>query len=384
MLASNIVSIRNGMKIAIAAMLAAAAFSGCSKPAVKTGPVFFPPEPNPPRVQYLMGIADSGDIEEKNSGIALILAGQEESKQIKPIKKPYGVATHKGKIYVCDVGLASIAIIDPAKKTFESFQGDRGAGTTKRPVNLTFDKDDNMYVADTARKEILIFGPTLKFIKAVGREHDIQPIDVIVDGDSIYALDINHSAIKVMSRKTGKLLNTIGAGKDGTPGLAIPISFSLDKSGYIYVTNVGNGNVMKFDRDGHFISSFGKIGDGFGDFSRPKGISTDSEGRIYVVDNALQNVQVFNEAARLLMFFGDPGLPSGSLTLPVGIDVTTDNLEFYQKLAAPGFQVEQLIFVTSQFGHDRVSVYGLGKMTGFDYEIKPEAEAGAKAKPDGK
>jgi acetoacetate decarboxylase len=56
------------------------------------------------------------------------------------------------------------------------------------------------------------------------------------------------------------------------------------------------------------------------------------------------------------------------MNLPADIAVTSENLEFYQKLAAPDFILEQVIFVTNQYGDDKVAIYGLGKMKGLKYE----------------
>ena len=84
------------------------------------------------------------------------------------------------------------------------------------------------------------------------------------------------------------------------------------------------------------------------------------------MDGGQQNVQVFNETGRILVFFGDPGLLRGSLNLPVGIAVTKDNLDYFQKMAAPGFVLEAVILVTNQYGAEKVSVYGLGQMQGQD------------------
>jgi hypothetical protein len=50
------------------------------------------------------------------------------------------------------------------------------------------------------------------------------------------------------------------------------------------------------------------------------------------------------------------------LNLPAGIAVTKDNLQIFQQQAAPGFQLEKVIFVLNQYGKPSISVYGLGEM----------------------
>jgi DNA-binding beta-propeller fold protein YncE len=194
----------------------------------------------------------------------------------------------------------------------------------------------------------------------------MKPSDVAVDGDSVYVLNIqkNRNQIEIFDRKSGKLVGSIGKTSAEKEGLAIPTNFTLDSKGFLYTTNAGSGKVIKLDKDGHFLLSFGEMGDIVGKFARPKGIAVDHEDRIYVVDGGNQNVQIFNEKGRLLAFFGDPGLLRGSLNLPIGITVTRDNLDYYQKFAAPGFILEAAILVTNQYGAEKITVYGLGQMQG--------------------
>lgn len=347
-------------------LLLALYLSGCAGPEVKTGPVFFPPPPNPPRIQYLMGISSSDDIEGEKSTFSLILTGKYSMEEKRYINKPYGITSHKGKIYVCDIGVGNVIIIDPVKKSFEYLKGNFNVGKLKKPANVALDNDGNLYVADALRKDIVVFNAAGDFLRAFGKEEEMKPSDVAVDGESVYVLDIqkNKNEIKIFDRKSGRLERSIGKAGAGKEGLAIPTNFTLDSKGFIYATNAGSGKVIKFDKDGHILLSFGELGDIIGMFSRPKGIAVDHEDRIYVVDGGNQNVQIFNEKGRILAFFGDPGLLHGSLNLPVGITLTRDNLDYYQKFAAPGFTLEAAILVTNQAGAEKVSVYGLGQMQG--------------------
>jgi DNA-binding beta-propeller fold protein YncE len=337
--------------------------AGCAAPPVKVEPVFFPPPPNPAKVQFLKSINSSRDVEEEKSNFFLILQGASKE-DFKPITKPYGITYNKGKLYVCDIQGLKVIIIDLINKKFDYLKGNVGYGQLKKPLNLAVGSDGNIYVADVVRKEVVMYDSAGVFIKTYGKGIVKKPVDVAVDDSSLYILDLADNDIKVVDLKSGDLERSIGSGEGKTPGLALPTNLSMDSKGYIYATNVGTSSVTKLDKDGHIISTFGKMGDSFGDFVRPKGITVDSQGRIFVVDGGIQNVQVFNENARLLMFFGNPPLKVGALDLPAGIATTTDNLDFYQKLAAPGFVVEEVIFVTNQQGASTISIYGLGHMEG--------------------
>jgi hypothetical protein len=61
------------------------------------------------------------------------------------------------------------------------------------------------------------------------------------------------------------------------------------------------------------------------------------------------------------MYFGQAGSSTeGELYLPAAVKVDYDNVSLFQKKAAPGFKIEYLILVTSQFGDRKISVYGFG------------------------
>jgi len=337
--------------------------NGCAGKRVTqdTGTVFFPPPPNTPRVQYLTSISTSRDLEaRKKSSLSILVIGELESERTKPIIKPYGIEVFGNTIYVCDSMATRVAVIDLEKRQFDFLKGDYGFGKLKKPISLALDSEKNLYVADTVRREIVVYGPSGNFLQAFGKEYDMKPVDVAVDGDFLYVLDIKNHEVKILDRKTGKLIDSAGRGLGPEYSLSLPIGLALGPKGGLYVTNITSGKVINLDRDGHLLGSFGKLGDGFGEFGRPKGIAVDSKNRIFVVDASHQNVQMFNSQGQLLMFFGDPGLPVGSMNLPAGVTVVDGMLNYFQKYVDPSFEVEELIFVTNQFGNAKIAVYALG------------------------
>jgi DNA-binding beta-propeller fold protein YncE len=349
--------------------------SGCATQTAKPkGPIFFPPPPDLPRVQYLTSFSGSEDLVEKKSSTLLWIVGKDEEEKTVSIYKPYGVTVNKGKIYVCDLG-GRIIVIEPDKKSFTFMDGKNLKGM-KKPLNVVFDKYDNMYIADAERKLVLVFDARGGFMREIGHDLKLKPGDVAVDEEYVYVLDMSGNDIKLFDRKTGDFARSIGKLDENKIGLALPTSMTFDSHGAIYVTNITASNVVKLDKDGHLLSSFGKLGDSFGDFARPKGIAVDSDGRIFVVDNGMQQVDMFNDAGRLLMPFGAPGLTTGSLNLPVGIAITKEMIPYFKQYADPAFEIETLVFVTNQFGNAKVSVYGVGRQRGSDYGSyeKPAAQ----------
>ncbi|MEE4254267.1 MAG: hypothetical protein V2I50_09555 [Desulfuromusa sp.] len=331
--------------------------------------VFFPPAPSPPRVQFLLGIGDSRNVEGDESEISLFSMNAELSEEIKTFSKPYGIAAHGSLFYVCDTIAGTVAGIDLRQKTMIWLKGNYGPGKIIKPINLTMDKDGNLYVADTGRKQVLAYDNEGNFQKVYGSGYDVKPVDVAVDDQRLYLLDISRHKILVFNKASGELIEGFGQDAENPlDRLYLATNMTLTEQGLFYVANAGSGSIIKLDRDGHVLGSFGKMGDGFGQFARPRGVATDSKKRFYVVDAAHQNVQLFNDQDRLLMFFGDPGLPVGSLNVPAGVAVTDQDLAFYQQFAAPGFELEQVILVVNQVGRYKINIYGLGEMQGIDYE----------------
>ena len=335
-------------------------------------PIFFPPLPDEPRIQYLTGINTSDDVrveKKKKSGTSLFVTGKDQSDEVKRLGKAYGIAIHKGKIYIAEGMERRVTIIDLAKGTFSEPPGLKTPqGALGYPINLTLDDDDNLYVTDTTRREIVVYDAQGNFKTSFGKQFGPKSkiTDVKFFKGKLFALDMVNHLVRLLDRTTGEQLAEFG--NTGKPGqkLAIPGNFSFDADGNMYVTNIGTNKVVKLDLDGNYIDSFGGVGDQFGQFSKPKGIAVDEEKRIYVVDGGTNVVQLFNEQFKTLTYFGWPGLAYGSLSSPTGITTSVENVDYFQKFAAPGFKVKFLIYVVSQFGQEfcipRISVYGFGQM----------------------
>jgi len=89
-------------------------------------------------------------------------------------------------------------------------------------------------------------------------------------------------------------------------------------------------------------------------------VAVDRAGRIYEVDAAFENVQIFDQAGNLLLFLGGTGQEPGSLVLPSKVIVINEDLAHFQRYAAPNFALEHVIAVTSQYGPNKLNIYGFG------------------------
>ncbi len=338
-----------------------ALFAGCTttKPVGKQTYTFFPPAPDEAHVQFLT--AFSGDLDlGRSRSFAEYISG---IKPAGPLVKPYGLALHDGNIFVCDTVQGLVEVFD-LKKNRAAYFTPRGEGRLKMPLNLSIDDDGTRYVADTLRNQVLVYNSAGEYLTAIGKKDEFRPTDVAVTSNRLYITDLAAHAVKVYDKADQKYLFSIPATTNAAQGkLFSPVNLALDKvNNRLLVSDMGNFSVQIYDLDGKYLKTLGQQGVGMGCFSRPKGVAVDHEGITYVVDASVQVVQMFNQQGRLLMYFGQPGASTrGQLLLPASVKVDYDHVSYFQKYVAPGYQCEYLIFVTSQFGDHKVSVYGFLK-----------------------
>lgn len=366
------------MRIRIGALVLAAGFllAGCATPppAKERFTLFYPPPPELPRLQWLASFTTALDVETPPSAFQRLVLGEE--KAVRRLDKPYGVAIHDGRIYVCDTN-RTVMVFDLKNKSFARLAGAEGSGTLRQPVNISVEADGTKYVSDPVRGQVVVFDREDRYVRAFGAPGGWKPVDAVAFGDQLFVADIQNAAVVVLDKETGRLVRRIG--RDGAPAenLYMPTNLAFSPDGTLYVSDTGKFGILKYDRDGAFKGSLGKVGTTPGTFARPKGIALDREGRLYAVDAAFANVQLFNPDGRLLMWFGHfgkTGLDPGDLFLPAKVAIDYENVGYFTKAAAPSFEIEYLVLVTSQFGDNMVNVYGYGKDKSAVYPSDRELE----------
>jgi DNA-binding beta-propeller fold protein YncE len=361
----------------IAVALVGSACRTVPKPPQPEAPVFYPPPPETPRIQFLRSFSVREDVLKRKYSWVDWIVGPPQTDEV-GFMKPYGIGIAKGKFYVCDSYLGTVWVVDFQNGRFEPIPGDRRMGKLRKPINLAVSEDGRKYVADIDRGQVVVFGPDDEFETAFGPAEGIEelppadggggavsesfrPAGVAIFGNRLLVTDLARMEVQVRDRETGELIRSFGSPGDFPIEAALgqPVNLDVDSQGNAVVSDTGRFRVCVYSLDGVFLSSFGQIGRLPGQFARPKGIAVDREDRIYVVDAAFENVQIFNEAHQLLMWFGGHGTDDGSLSLPAQVAIDYLNLDFFRQYVAPGYELEYLIWVTSQTGPRKVSCYGL-------------------------
>jgi len=179
----------------------------------------------------------------------------------------------------CDKSdLDPILEFDTSGKLLKSF----GAGMFMMPHGLLVDKQGNVWVTDTGKKE----GKGLQIIK-------FSP--------------------------EGKVLMTLGkagVAASGPDTFNAPSAVIVGKGGAIFVADAHSpgcnvSRVIKFSKQGKFIKEWGHVGAGPGETTCPHAFAIDSKGRLFVADRSNNRIDIFTQDGKFLNSWTQFGRPSG-------------------------------------------------------------------------
>lgn len=337
--------------------------------------IVWPLPPDTPRVRYVGFVKNERDIGKGPSFFGRLkswLIGA--SDPVVAVAVPHDVHVDgRGRILVTNARDPGFWVFDPGAKEAR-FVVPEGNGVIGRPMGLTTDGLDHVYVADAGYRRVVELDIDGNFVQAYGGEDALlNPVDVAVapSNDRVYVVDSflhqvvvfapDGAVIRRIGKDEGDLVARNAMLREAVPGdpeiealssdmvenrgnepghFRFPAFAAVGPTGVLYVTDQINGRIQSFSPEGEFLSAFGTLGDGPGAFARPKGLGVDSEGHLYVVDNAFSNVQIFDAEGRLLLAFGGMGVQNGRLWLPSGMAVDS----------------EDRIFVADRF-NDRIQIY---------------------------
>ena len=333
--------------------------AGCApvKPESQGNPIFYPPPPDVPRLQFLMSFSNL-DAWSGNTGTSFtdFVVGANKSER-KKIVSPYGIAAWNARIYICDLAKHCVYFVDFANKT----SGTLGTpDLIDNPVNIAIDADGTKYVCDTQKRMVAVFDAQDKFVRSLGDAKRCTPICLAIRGDELFVVDIDGGKVEVWN-KAGKLLRTISS-KGNDPGqLFMPTNIAISPGSIIYIANTGNSSVERFDMEGRYLKPLGLPGDTPGYFARPKGIAIDPHGVVYVADCQWDVVQIFSPEGRVLWVFDGRSNGPDQMDMPTGLAIDASSLPYFRQYVNKDFEAEYLLFVTDEFGkRNKVSVFAFG------------------------
>ena len=168
-------------------------------------------------------------------------------------------------------------------------------GRSQEGVSAT-DERLYLFVADTDNNRISVFnaktgGHVTDFGSlGSGPEQFNSPTGVAVSDDSrsLYVADMdNHQVTKFVILESSPFLSRItsqGGFGSGDNNLNQPYDVAVDNTGNVWVTDIGNNRVVKYNSNLQFLAKFRPVNSSNVARMNPRGISADSDGFIWVAD----------------------------------------------------------------------------------------------------
>jgi len=257
------------------------------------------------------------------------------------------VVGEDGSVYVVDGGNHQVAVFDARgqKRTTLGMLGS-AEGQFQSPVGIGLGADGELWVADKGNRRLVMFDAGGRPVRTFGLKadgEDLVPVDVAVgpDGSEVFVTANNTHQVVVFSDH-GEFLRSWGGEGDAAGQFRFPATIAIDAAGNVYVVDVLNARVQKFDAMGKHLLTIGERGGRAGTFFRPKGVAVDVSGNVYVSDSFLGVVQVFDAKGTLRYVLGENGAAVVYET-PVGLAVRGRRLYVTQMLPGRVTVLEPLV-----------------------------------------
>jgi DNA-binding beta-propeller fold protein YncE len=180
---------------------------------------------------------------------------------------------------------------------------------------VSTDSANNVYAFQRGPKAepIVVFAPDGRYLRGWGKGLFGSPHGIRVDrDDNVWVTDTAFQQVMKFSN-TGKLLLTLGTkSKPGSDQTTFnrPTDIAFASNGDVYVSDgYANSRIVKFSPEGKFLMEWGNAGRGPGDFQVPHSIAVDPAGLVYVADRENNRIQIFDANGKFLRQWTHVGSP---------------------------------------------------------------------------
>jgi DNA-binding beta-propeller fold protein YncE len=189
---------------------------------------------------------------------------------------------------------------------------------------VAFDARGHIYVLTRGAQAFFEFDPNGAFVRSFGDAMFTRSHGLKIDHEgNLWATDVGaHTVVKL--NPAGQVLLTIGTKGEagewneaaGSRKLNQPNDIAIAPNGDVFIAQGhtpgltrGDARVLKFDRDGKFITSWGGKGKDPGQFDVAHGIVIDPSGLLWVMDRENSRIQVFDTDGKFVREQKYKGLP---------------------------------------------------------------------------
>ena len=250
--------------------------------------------------------------------------GKFERVVIDGLKKPWGLAVSRGKVYAVDNGGSyglHIASTHDQEKSVETMipaasisEVTTPPGKCWYPKGVALDKDSNIILVDNGTHRVLKFSPHGKQLAAIGSEcvygntsgtfNSPNGVAISPKGN-IFVCDRFNHRVQVLGPEL-QFVKEFGERGSGPEQFTNPWDVAFDKQGNVYIADCGNGCVKVFTPD---LKPSRVIGKGKGKYKKgdlraPSSLCIDSNGFLYVADIRFKQVLVYDATGKFRCNFG--------------------------------------------------------------------------------
>lgn len=166
--------------------------------------------------------------------------------------------------------------------------------------------------------------PEFKLNRTFGTPVDF-PYAIAVDKDNFMYVLESHTVNKL--DPAGNFVKSYNVSIKERSGTAVDLA--LDKTGNMYVLDIGYAVVQKFNPQGELVLKFGDYGTQQGQFRSAQGLAVDEAGNIYVADKENDRIQKFNAQGAFIYEYKLPGESYNNQDNPIAIKVGKSGIVYF-------------------------------------------------------
>jgi len=280
---------------------------------------------------------DSGDITDHWVGKGVRAIGAPNCKSgtgVAEFKKPMGICFDKnGNMFVADTENCRVQVIKK-NGSFSHLVGSgkqgSGKGELSNPTDCGVDSQGFLYVVDSGNNRLSVFTVQGKFVKTIGKEGKgegefMNPRKICLTKDNYLLItDSDNNRVQIFDAR-GNFLRVVGGSDQAVEGqLKQPVGIACDSHGLIYVTQMKPAAIKVFAFDGGYIGQFGKEGKAKGELLGPSDVTVDAQGGIIVSEWGNCRISIFDERGHYHGKYGKRGTKYGEFDGPCCVELNQE------------------------------------------------------------
>lgn len=213
-------------------------------------------------------------------------------------------ARHRVQRYVFDVPKATVRW----EGSFGTYGSDKGEMVCPGP--LAVDSSGRIYVGDLGNSRVQVFDSQFRYVSEFGNVGSspfgktnqlYNASQIAVANDLVYISDPGNHRVVVF--KDGLFAFAFGSKGVKQGELTYPNGVAVNASGDLFIADMYNNRIQKFNAKGKLIGIWGEFGSYAGQLAGPAALSADGT-ELIVADAVNHRVQVFNQNGKYLYQFG--------------------------------------------------------------------------------